>query len=91
MKDNFEVIAGAFEKAGIDVATAEYSITAYSLNTDLSFKFSNRAEFLDFLGLREPDDTKKIEKIDASFTDQGIDAANFFYVNFYQPRKIIEM
>lgn len=89
MKDNFKVIAAAFEKAGVDIAKAEYSITEYSLNTELSFKFDSREEFLEFLNLG-PDDADRIEKIDAVFVSEGIDPNNFFYVNFYPP-KVVEM
>ncbi len=89
MKENFKIIAAAFEKAGVEIAKAEYSITEYSLNTELSFKFSNREEFLEFLNLG-PDDAEKIEKVDAVFVAQGINPASFFYVNFYQP-KVVEM
>ena len=90
LRENFKLIAEAFERAGIDVATADYSITEYSLNTDLSFKFSNREEFLEFLNIRE-DDAAGIEKVDAMFVAQGVDPTGFFYVNFFQPKKIIEM
>lgn len=89
MKENFKIIASAFEKAGVEIAKAEYSITEYSLNTELSFKFSNREEFLEFLNLG-PDDTDRVEKVDAVFIAQGINPGNFFYVNFYPP-KVVEM
>ena len=86
MTDNFKTIADAFEKAGIDVHTAEYSITEYSLNTSLSFKFSNLEEFLSFLGLGANADNSRIEKIKAMIVEAGIDATGFFYVNFYKPK-----
>ena len=63
MKDYFKTIVEAFSNAGIDVRNAEFSITEYSLNTDLSFRFSNIDEFLEFLHLSGPADDKKIERI----------------------------
>lgn len=90
MKDDFKIITAAFEQAGIDVHTAEYSITEYSLNTDLSFKFNNKQEFLEFLNIPETGENARREKVEAVFIEQGIDADNFFYVNFYQP-KVVEM
>jgi len=86
MEDNFKIIKDAFEKAGISTATAEFSITAYSLNTELSFKFSNMDELLFFLGCSAPGDAERIERINAMVVDAGIDPNNFFFVNFYKPK-----
>jgi hypothetical protein len=86
MTENFETITKAFAKAGIDIPTAEYSITEYSLNTDLSFKFSNLEEFLSFLTISAHSGEEKIKKISAIVVDAGIDPNSFFYVNFYKPK-----
>ena len=86
MEDNFKIMKDAFEKAGVSIATAEFSITAYSLNTDLSFKFSNIEELLFFLGISAPGDAGRIEKINAMLVDAGIDPNSFFFVNFYKPK-----
>lgn len=83
MTDNFKTIKDAFAQAGVDVQTAEYSITEYSLNTSLSFKFNNVAELLLFLGVG---DAEKTEKIKAMVIEANIDPNNFFYVNFYKPK-----
>lgn len=83
MTDNFTTIKDAFAQAGVDVQTAEYSITEYSLNTSLSFKFNNVAELLLFLGVA---DAEKTEKIKAMVIEANIDPNNFFYVNFYKPK-----
>jgi len=83
MTDNFKTIKDAFEKAGIDVKTAEYSITEYSLNTELSFKFSNTEELLSFLDIT---DAAKAEKINSMIIEAGINTGDFFYVNFYKPK-----
>ena len=86
MEDNFKIMKDAFEKAGISIATAEFSITTYSLNTDLSFKFSNIDELLFFLGLSSPDDQERIENINSMVVDAGIEPNNFFFVNFFKPK-----
>lgn len=86
MQDDFTTIRDSFARAGVDVATAEYSITSYSLNTGLSFKFINLEEFLVFLGLQADKDTEKIESINSMLVDAGIDPNSFFFVNFYKPK-----
>lgn len=86
MKENFEIIIQAFNKAGIDIPTVEYSITQYSLNTELSFRFENLDEFLLFLNLKSPADDQKINLIKAMIIEEGNDPNNFFYVNFYKPK-----
>jgi hypothetical protein len=86
MKDNFKTITNAFEKAGIDIMTAEYSITEYSLNTDLSFKFENLQEFYEFLEVNGSGDEKRKENLKAMVVNAGVDTDNFFYVNFYKPK-----
>ena len=90
MTNNFDLITSAFKEAGIDISTAEYSITEYSLNTDLSFKFNNADEFIEFLNLNKENDEERIERMNAMFVEHDIDPANFFYVNFYPP-KVVEM
>ncbi|MES2486441.1 MAG: hypothetical protein V4581_10925 [Bacteroidota bacterium] len=84
--DNFDTIKSAFNNAGIDVNSAEYSFTAYSLNTPLSFKFENAPEFIAFLNLDAVTDTTIIEHLHAMLTDAGLDPNSFFYVNFYKPK-----
>lgn len=86
MKGNFETIIVAFKKAGIDIPTVRFSITEYSLNTDLSFKFENLKDFLLFLNLTSPKDDERIDEIQSMFTEAGIDPNRFFYVNFYRPK-----
>jgi hypothetical protein len=86
MKEHFKTILEAFENAGIEVNTAEFSITEYSLNTDLSFKFRNLDEFLEFLHLTAPSDEERAETINTILIEEGIDPSGFFYVNFYSPK-----
>jgi hypothetical protein len=86
MTDNFATIKDAFIKAGIDIPKAEYSITEYSLNTDLSFKFNNADEFIDFLNFNSTEDTSYIERINKVLVEAGIRPDKFFYVNFYKSK-----
>ncbi len=88
MKENFITILDAFKQAGVTLSTAQFSITEYSLNTKLSFKFENLQEFLDFLNINEDDelDEGKVESVKAALTEKSIDPNNFFYVNFYSPK-----
>lgn len=86
MEDNFKTIADAFAKNGIDITTAEYSITAYSLNTQLSFKFDNLDMFLRFLELDRSEDPERAENINSLLAESGIDPNSFFFVNFYKPK-----
>lgn len=84
MKDNFNIITDAFHKAGIDSKKAEFSITEYSLNTKLSFKFDNLKEFLLFLEAAET--TERGNAIKAIVIEAGVDTEKYFYVNFFKPK-----
>ena len=85
MKENFKTILSVFNDAGMNLQSAEYSITQYSLNTDLSFKFRNLKEFTEFLCL-DGDDIEKIKAVHALLAETGISPRDFFYVNFYKPK-----
>jgi len=84
MNENLNSIHDAFKKLGIEAAAAQYSITEYSLNTDLSFKFSDLDELLAFL--EAGDDPAKSELVKAKVAESGVDTDSFFYVNFYKPK-----
>ncbi|WP_159799434.1 hypothetical protein [Flavobacterium sp. MK4S-17] len=86
MKEHFKTILEAFENAGVEVSRAEFSITEYSLNTPLSFKFNDLDELLEFLNLANIANDKRTEAIKNVFAEEGIDHQNFFYVNFYTPK-----
>jgi len=86
MNDNLNTIHDAFKRSGVDIPTAQYSITEYSLNTDLSFKFSGLQEFLDFLEISLPGDEDKAELVKAKIVEAGVNPDAFFYVNFYKPK-----
>lgn len=84
MKDSFNMITDAFHKAGIDSKKVEFNITEYSLNTKLSFKFSNLNEFLLFLDVEQT--SKKGNAVQAMLVEAGIDPEKYFYVNFFKPK-----
>lgn len=84
MNENLNTIHEAFKKSGIEIASAQYSITEYSLNTDLSFKFASLKEFLSFLEIG--DDAGKTELIKAKVLEANVNPDSFFYVNFYKPK-----
>lgn len=90
MDGNFETLKQAFATAGITIKDAAYSITPYSLNTPLSFKFNNLKELLHFLELSAEVDAHKTEAVNKMVLDAGLDANNFFYVNFFK-EKIAEL
>jgi len=85
MKENFETMLSVFKEAGINLKSAGFSITQYSLNTDLSFKFRNLKEFIEFLCL-DGDDQEKIKTVYALMAETGLSPRDFFYVNFYKPK-----
>ena len=86
MTDNLNTIKEAFSKQGLEVTHAEYSITEYSLNTDLSFKFANLAELLAFLEIDGENNAAKAGQVTTKLVEAGINPDAFFYVNFYKPK-----
>ncbi|MBD3843273.1 MAG: hypothetical protein IE909_15615 [Campylobacterales bacterium] len=86
MNENFKSMLEAFKNAGVDVNNAEFSITEYSLNTHLSFKFNNVQEFLDFLNLDGKAGAELEEKINNTLVEKGINPQTPFYVNFFSPK-----
>ena len=80
------------EKKEQDGKPLDFKITPYSLNTKLSFKFDNLAHFIEFLRLH---DVAWIEEkngaLQATLTELGLDPNEFFYVNFFERDKEIEM
>lgn len=90
MDENFKTIADAFVKAGVEINTADYNLTEYSLNTKLSFRFENLDEFLKFLEVNGREDSKKAEEISTMLINNAINPDSFFYVNFYE-HKVAEL
>lgn len=95
MNDNFKNIIDSLIKNGFieseekvkDLGNKlDFKITQYSLNTDLSFKFLNAEDFVNFLNYSSSEEmTKaKIDLINAAILEQGLNPDEFFYVNFYK-------
>jgi len=95
MEENFKAIAKALDDAGLKSSAenktgkpVDFKITPYSLNTKLSFRFSNLDEFVTFIGstVEEPI-PEKIVLIQSAFVELGLDPNEFFYVNFFESEK----
>lgn len=91
METTFENIYALLEKEKISLKDVRFSITAYSLNTKLSFKFDDANDLKEFLSngenaLSETD----IQQIDKMIIDAGLKPETFFYVNFYK-KKVTEL
>lgn len=95
MNDNFKNITDTLIKNGFIESEEnvkelgnklDFKITQYSLNTDLSFKFLNSDDFINFLNYSSSEEItkEKIGLINASIMEQGLDPDDFFYVNFYK-------
>lgn len=95
MNDNFKNIIDSLIKNGFieseekvkDLGNKlDFKITQYSLNTELSFKFLNSEDFVNFLNYSSSEEiTKaKIDLINAAILEQGLIPDDFFYVNFYK-------
>ena len=70
----------------------DFKITPYSLNTKLSFRFSNLNEFKAFLAMSGAyQQEEQISKIQSAFMDLGLNSEEFFYVNFFEKGKELEM
>ena len=99
MEENFNAIARALRDAGLQSSLehvagkpVDFKITPYSLNTKLSFRFSNVNEFKDFLGIADPgQEEDQLAKIQSAFMDLGLNPDEFFYVNFFEKGKELEM
>jgi len=95
MNDNFKNITDSLIKNGFIESEAnvkdlgkklDFKITQYSLNTDLSFKFLNSEDFVNFLNYSSSEEItkEKIGLITAAIIEQGLNPDDFFYVNFYK-------
>ncbi|AWI25235.1 hypothetical protein [Flavobacterium pallidum] len=100
MKDDFKPVLEALIKEGFHQLPDknpgsgkpfDFKITPYSLNTKLSFKFENLEHFIEFLKLSNIQSEEKILLLNNTFIELGLDANQFFYVNFYEKGKDLEM
>lgn len=69
----------------------DFKITAYSLNTKLSFRFENFDHFVEFLKRSDADSEKRISVLNTTFIELGLDPGQFFWVNFFEKGKELEM
>jgi len=70
----------------------DYKITPYSLNTKLSFRFENLDHFLEFLKRGDWNPTEdNVTVLHATFMELGLKTNEFFYVNFFEKGKDLEM
>lgn len=86
MNENFDEIVKMFNKAGLDVRTAEYNITEYSLNSELSFRFEDAGHLVQFLDAYGDASDAAKENINAMLVKEGLDPDKPFYVNFFKPK-----
>jgi hypothetical protein len=98
MKETFQAVADALSKAGFKAPlenaagkALDYKITPYSLNTSLSFRFDNLEEFADFLNVSGHVTPEKTTLITTAFVELGLNPRDFFYVNFFEHGKEVEM
>lgn len=99
MKENFKAISEVLVKAGLKGSAedktgkpVDFKITPYSLNTKLSFRFQSLEEFVEFLSLygTEPS-AEKTSMMQSAFMELSLDPKEFFYVNFFEKGKEVEM
>ena len=89
IKEGFYQLPDKHPKTG---KAFDFKITPYSLNTKLSFKFDSMAHFTAFLKLSEPElSAEKLAVLQTTFIELGLDPEDFFYVNFYEQGKDLEM
>lgn len=100
MNDTFKPIIAALVKEGFHQLSPDgimtgkaydFNITAYSLNTPLSFKFENLEHFIEFLKLSSTVGHEKVELLKATLMELSISPTDFFYVNFFEKGKEVEM
>jgi hypothetical protein len=101
MSDPFKPILDALIKEGFhklpdeDPKTGkplDYKITPYSLNTKLSFKFDNLDHFIAFLKRSGADTSEdSIAVLQTSMMELDVNPSDFFYVNFFEKGKTLEM
>lgn len=100
MNDNYSPVLAALVKEGFHqlpdsnieaCKELDFKITEYSLNTSLSFKFESLPHLVEFLKLSQKINDEKIAMLQNTFLELGIDPNNFFYVNFFEKGKELEM
>lgn len=101
MNSHFNDITEALVREGFQTLTRQtqqsgkpldFKITPYSLNTSLSFKFDNMAHFVEFLRLHDISSIdEKTAALQTTLNELTLDPNAFFYVNFFEKDKELEM
>lgn len=101
MNDQFKPIVDALIKEGFyhlpdkDPKSGrpfDYKITPYSLNTKLSFKFDNLEHFVAFLKHSDAETSENmVALLRTTLMELDLDPAQFFYVNFFEKGKELDM
>lgn len=86
MENNFDELVKMFKKEGVDIRNAEYNITEYSLNSELSFRFEHVDHLIGFLDAHGDASQEAKENINALLVKEGLDPDKPFYVNFFKPK-----
>ncbi|MFP5437991.1 MAG: hypothetical protein ACLGH8_09410 [Bacteroidia bacterium] len=90
METTFENIYTLLKSENLSVKDVLYSITPYSLNTRLSFKFNDADDLKAFLAGEASLSEEDAQQVDKMILDAGLKPETFFYVNFYK-KKITEL
>lgn len=86
--EGFHHIASGNHKEG---KLLDFNITNYSLNSKLSFKFDHLEHFLEFLKMSQPLSQEQQNMIEATLLELNLQPNDFFYVNFFEKGKELEM
>lgn len=89
VREGFHSLTEKREQQG---RTLDFRITPYSLNSKLSFKFDSLAHFVEFLKLHGIANLEeKTAVLQATLNELALDPDSFFYVNFFEKGKELEM
>jgi len=101
MNESFKPIIETLVKEGFHQLTdsqnqsakaLDFNITPYSLNSKLSFKFENLEHFKEFLKIsNHQTETDELALLDGALLQLGLKPEAFFYVNFFEKGKELEM
>jgi len=99
MEENFKAVSDALSAAGLKGSAesktgkpVDFRITPYSLNTKLSFRFANLNAFIRFLQITgEELSEEKLGMVRSVLIELGLKPDEFFYVNFFEKGKSLEM
>lgn len=89
ISEGFYLLSDGHPKTGKPL---DYNFTPYSLNTKLSFRFDSLADFVDFLKQSDPTiGDEQLVVLQTTFNELALKQDEFFYVNFFEKGKEVEM